>query len=331
LAAAGVGRIGVVDFDAVDRSNLHRQVLYGENDLGNPKVDAARDRLLDLNPDIEIQVHSEAIGASNAMATLANYDVIVDGTDNFPTRYLINDCCVFLGKPNVYGSIFRFDGQVSVFCAPRGPCYRCLYPAPPPPGEVPSCAEAGVLGVLPGIIGALQTAEALKLILGLGDSLAGELLLVDTLSMEMRKFAIKRDSACPVCGDAPTITSPIDYEAFCGVRIGEPEGAGIPQASVQELRARKTANGTFILLDVRDADELAISRIDPCLHIPMSQVPSRIGTLDPDAEYWVMCKTGSRGNQIAGILIDRGFSNVRNVSGGINAWAHEIDPDVLAY
>lgn len=329
LAAAGFGRLGIIDFDAVDRSNLHRQILHFDSDVGKRKVESAAEKLRQLNPDVEIEVFDEKLSSSNAMRVFERFDIIVDGSDNFPTRYLVNDACVFLQKPNVHGAIFRFEGQVSVFDARNGPCYRCLYPDPPPPGEVPSCAEAGVFGVLPGIVGCIQAAEAIKLALGLGDVLVGKLLAFEALSMDFRVYSVRKDPECKVCGLNPSVAELIDYESFCGLQ--EQQQPNIPQRSVHELRERLAASKNLVLLDVREPHELEISRIQGALHIPMAQVPFRIKEIDENREVWVICRTGNRSNQIAGILMQRGFQQVCNVAGGINAWAREIDPSLPEY
>ncbi len=329
LAAAGFGRIGIVDFDVVDRSNLHRQILHFDSDVGKRKVESAAEKLRDQNPDVRIETFDKKLSSSNAMDIIKPFDVVVDGTDNFPTRYLVNDACALLRKPNVHGAIFRFEGQVSVFDARIGPCYRCLYPDPPPPGEVPSCAEAGVFGVLPGIVGCIQAAEAIKIALSLGDLLVGKLLTFDALAMEFNSYSVSRSPSCNLCGENPTVTKLIDYESFCG--LSSTQQMTVPQASVQEVRTSLNSDSGAILLDVREPHELEISRIDGALHIPMSQVAFRIEEIDPKRDVFVICRSGKRSNQIAGILLQRGFESVWNVAGGINAWAREVDPALTEY
>ncbi|HEY1582306.1 MAG TPA: molybdopterin-synthase adenylyltransferase MoeB [Chthoniobacterales bacterium] len=330
LAAAGVGTLGLVDDDRVALSNLHRQLLHGTKDIGRAKTESARDRLTDINPEIALQLHARRFTRENAAEILQRYDLIVDGTDNFATRYLSNDVAVFAGKPNVYGSIFRFDGQMTIF-APHlgGPCYRCLFPEPPPPGEVPSCAEAGVLGVLPGIVGMLQATEAIKLILGIGDSLIGRLLHFDALKMKFREFNLRRDPDCPVCGARPTITEPIDYEMFCH---GAPDlTAAVPQIQVGELRERMTTGESFTLLDVREPFEFEMARIEGANLIPLGELPARWRELDRTRETFVLCHSGVRSERAAEYLREVGFARVANVAGGIDAWSEEVDPDVPRY
>jgi adenylyltransferase/sulfurtransferase len=330
LAAAGVGTIGIVDDDKVALSNLHRQLLHGTKDIGRPKTESARERLAEVNPKVEVRLHPCRFGSANAEEILRDYDLIVDGTDNFATRYLSNDVAVFAGKPNVYGSIFRFDGQATVF-APHlgGPCYRCLFPEPPPPGEVPSCAEAGVLGVLPGIVGTVQATEAIKLILGIGESLIGRLLHFDALKMKFREFNLRRDRECPVCGEHPTITAPIDYEMFCQ---GAPDlTAAVPQIPVRELQARMKAGRPFILLDVRETFEFEMARIAGAKLIPLGELPARYTELDRAQEIFVFCHSGVRSERAAEFLRSAGFAKVSNVAGGIDAWSEEIDPNVPRY
>lgn len=331
LAAAGVGRIGLVDADVVDASNLQRQVLYGTRDLGRPKTAAATDRLRDLNPHLDIVAHETVLDSGNALEILSGYDVVVDGSDNFPTRYLVNDACVLLGKPDVYGSIFRFDGQASVFWARKGPCYRCLFPEPPPPGLVPSCAEGGVLGVLPGIVGAIQANEAIKLILLEGEVLIGRLLLFDALAMRFQEFNLPKDPDCPVCGERPTVRELIDYQQFCGVpRVVAPSEDAV-EITPAALRARLDRGETLTLLDVRDPHELAISRIEGAQLIPLSELPARLAELDPADEIVVFCRTGVRSARAAGILARAGFGRVHNLTGGINRWADEVDGSLPKY
>lgn len=329
LAAAGVGTLGLVDFDVVDRSNLHRQVAFGARDVGRPKIDAARERLSDLNPEIKIVTHNTRITADNALSIMADYDVVVDGTDNFPTRYLINDACVLLGKPNVYGSIFRFDGQTTVFALDDGPCYRCLYPEPPPAGMVPSCADGGVLGVLPGIVGAIQASEAIKLILNLGDSLSGRLLLLDARKMIFREIRLRKNSQCPICGANPTITELIDYEAFCG---GAPRRAvpTVPVITALELKSKIDAGDDVCLLDVREPHEFEISNLGGLL-IPAGEIPARMHELDSAKEIVVLCRYGDRSAKVVELLRTSGFGRVWNLAGGINSWSDDVDSSVPKY
>ncbi len=331
LAAAGVGRIGLVDFDVVDESNLQRQILHGTSWVGKPKLASAKARLLDLNPDIVVETYETVLTSANALEVLKDYDIIIDGTDNFPTRYLVNDACVFLGKPLVYGSIFRFEGQATVFDARVGPCYRCLYPEPPPPGLVPSCAEGGVFGVLPGVIGAIQATEAIKLIIGQGEPLIGRLLLYDALSMRFRELKLRKNPTCPVCGENPTIRELIDYEAFCGVPIYEHEVRTEFDITPQELKAMLERDGRqVVLLDVREPHEWEICRLEGALLIPLRELPERLHQLDPTREYVVYCKTGARSAQATRIMQAAGL-RVRNLRGGINAWSREVDPSVPLY
>src|SRR6266481_5210127 len=328
LAAAGVGTLGIVDFDDVDLSNLQRQILHGTKDIGRGKLDSARDRLHDINPQIEIELHKCRFSSENATHLVARYDVVVDGSDNFPTRYLSNDVCVFAHKPNVYGSVFRFEGQTTVF-APHlgGPCYRCLFPEPPPPDTVPNCAQAGVLGVLPGIIGMLQAVEAIKLIVGIGESLVGRLVHFDALKVQFRELNLRRDPECPVCGENPTIFSPIDYEQFCGVRD---EGA-IPEMSPQELKRRMDAGEPFELIDVREPFEYEIARIDGAKLIPLGEIAERLDELEREQPIIAHCHSGMRSAQAVRLLQRRGFGNVYNLEGGIDAWSEQIDPNVPQY
>lgn len=327
LAAAGVGKLGLVDFDEVDLSNLQRQILHGTKDVGRKKLDSARDRLHDVNPSIEIEAHQCRLTSANALEIVSKYDLVVDGSDNFPTRYLSNDVCVFARKPNVYGSVFRFDGQSTVF-APHlgGPCYRCLFPEPPPPGSVPNCAQAGVLGVLPGIIGSIQANEAIKLILGVGEPMIGRLLHLDALKMKFREFNLRRDPQCPVCGDSPTITQPIDYEQFCGVSTNM-----IPTISVRELKQKLEARENFQLVDVREPFEHDLASIDGARLIPLGELPDRLNELDRQQLTIVHCHSGQRSAQAVGILQEAGFANVFNLEGGIARWSDEIDSDVPQY
>jgi sulfur-carrier protein adenylyltransferase/sulfurtransferase len=328
LAAAGVGTLGIVDFDDVDLSNLQRQILHGTKDIGRGKLESARDRLHDINPQIEIELHKCRFSSENASQLVARYDVVVDGSDNFPTRYLSNDVCVFAHKPNVYGSVFRFEGQTTVF-APHlgGPCYRCLFPEPPPPESVPNCAQAGVLGVLPGIIGILQAIETLKLILGIGEPLVGRLLHFDALKVKFRELNLRRDPQCPVCGENPTIFSPIDYEQFCGVR----DEGEIPEMSPHELKRRMDSGESFELIDVREPFEYEIARIDGAKLIPLGEITERLDELKREQPIVVHCHSGKRSAQAARLLQQRGFANVYNLAGGIDAWSDQIDPSVPKY
>ncbi len=333
VAAAGVGRIGLVDFDVVDESNLQRQVLHGQRSVGRPKLESARERLEDVNPHVVIETHETRLTSDNALDLVADYDLVADGTDNFPTRYLVNDACVLTGRPNVYASIFRFEGQASVFAAPGGPCYRCLYPEPPPPGLVPSCAEGGVLGILPGLLGTIQATEVIKLILGAGDPLIGRLLLVDALGMTFRTVRLQRDPACPACGDRPTITELIDYEEFCG--IGPAEGVavaeGIEEITVDEVAAALESGEDVTVLDVREPHEWQICHIEDAELLPLSELPARVHELDSSRTYYVHCKTGVRSARAIEFLQEAGFTRLKNVRGGIKAWAEEVDPSMPTY
>jgi adenylyltransferase/sulfurtransferase len=332
LAAAGVGRIGLVDYDVVDFSNLQRQVLHGTADVGRPKLQSAHDRLRAINPEVRLDLYETRLTSANALTLLEPYDVVIDGTDNFPTRYLVNDACVLLRKPNVYGSIFRFDGQASVFYPGLGPCYRCLYPEPPPPGEVPSCAEGGVLGILPGLIGCIQATEAVKLILGQGTPLVGRLLLYDALRMEFRQFKVRRNPRCPVCGDSPTIRQLIDYEQFCGVRGQEaPAPAAGAELTVEELKKRIDQGEDLFILDVRNPEEFQICRIPGSTLIPLPSLAQRLGELDAGRELIVHCKGGTRSRKAIQLLHEKGFHNLKNLTGGILAWAERIDPGMPRY
>jgi molybdopterin/thiamine biosynthesis adenylyltransferase/rhodanese-related sulfurtransferase len=328
LAAAGVGTLGIVDFDDVDLSNLQRKILHGTKDIGRGKLESARDRLHDTNPQIEIELHKCRFSSENASHLVTNYDVVVDGSDNFPTRYLSNDVCVFAHKPNVYGSVFRFEGQTTVFAPDLGgPCYRCLFPEPPPPESVPNCAQAGVLGVLPGIIGMLQAIETLKLILGIGEPLVGRLLHFDALKIKFRELNLRRDPQCPVCGENPTIFSPIDYEQFCRVRD---EGA-IPEMSPHELKRRMHAGEPFELIDVREPFEYEIARIDGAKLFPLGEITERLDELKREQPIVVHCHSGKRSAQAVRLLQQRGFANVYNLEGGIDAWSDQIDSNVPKY
>lgn len=334
LAAAGVGRIGLVDFDVVDESNLQRQVIHGTSTLGHLKVESARDRVLDINPGIQVDVYNEPFTSENAMRIAADYDILIDGTDNFPTRYLVNDLCVLTGKANVYGSIFRFEGQVSIFDARQGPCYRCLFPEPPPPGLVPSCAEGGVLGVLPGTVGTLQATEALKLILGIGTPLVGKLLLYDALAMTFDFVKLRKNPQCKVCGQNPEVTELIDYEAFCGV-----PGRGHDESSAgegwdiepKELKERIDRGEPLRLIDVREPHELEISHIAGADLIPLGQLASRLSELSSAEEIVLFCKGGTRSARALELLASAGFRRVKNLHGGINAWAREVDREQPVY
>jgi adenylyltransferase/sulfurtransferase len=335
LAAAGVGTLGIVDFDAVDVSNLQRQILHGTSDIGRSKLASAKDTLHELNPHVEIVTYEVALSSANALDLFRGYDVIVDGTDNFPTRYLVNDACVLLGIPNAYGSIFRFEGQASVFATKDGPCYRCLYPEPPPPGLVPSCAEAGVLGILPGLIGTIQATEAVKLILGVGQTLAGRFLIYDAMRMRFRELTLRKDPDCPVCGTHPTVTALIDYEQFCGVapaQGGAASGAdGTSDMTVLQLKARLDAGSRPFILDVREPTEYQINRIEGSTLIPLGELPQRYRELDPNAEIVCQCKGGVRSAKAAAFLRQQGFTNVKNLTGGIMAWVEQVDPSQPKY
>jgi adenylyltransferase/sulfurtransferase len=333
LAAAGVGRIGLVDFDVVDSSNLQRQIIHGTSTIGKLKVESARAKLVDLNPDVQVDIYNEPFTSENAMRIAADYDILLDGTDNFPTRYLTNDVAVFLGKPNVYASIYRFDGQVSVFDAKRGPCYRCLFPEPPPPGLVPSCAEGGVLGVLPGTIGTIQATEALKVLLGIGEPLIGRLLLYNALDMSFDFVKLKKNPKCRVCGADADIKELIDYEAFCGVPGHDHDdgsaGAGY-DISAEELAGRLKHNH-LRLLDVREPHELQISALPGAVNIPLGTLAARLSELDSAQDMVVFCKSGSRSTRALELLASAGFKKVKNLKGGINAWAKDVDPSLPIY
>jgi molybdopterin/thiamine biosynthesis adenylyltransferase/rhodanese-related sulfurtransferase/molybdopterin converting factor small subunit len=334
LAAAGVGRIGLVDFDVVDFTNLQRQVIHGTKDVGRKKLDSAADRMRDINPNVQIDRYEVALSSENALDILSGYDLVVDGTDNFPTRYLVNDACVLLKKPNVYGSIFRFEGQASVFGYPGGPCYRCLYPEPPPPGLVPSCAEGGVLGILPGMIGIVQATEAVKLILGIGEPLIGRLLLYDALAMRFRELKLRRNPECPACGDHPTITKLIDYQQFCGIPQHEPApAAGTRDGEIDpvEVKAKITRGDQFVLLDVREPHEYQICNIPQAKLIPLGDLPKRVNELDSAVEIVAHCKSGVRSAKAVDFLRQAGFRKVKNMTGGITAWSDKVDPTVPKY
>ena len=330
LAAAGVGTIGIVDFDVVDLTNLQRQIVHGTSTLGRPKLDSAEERLNDLNPNVRIERHETRLTSENALEILREYDVVVDGTDNFPTRYLVNDACVLLGKPNVYGSIFRFEGQASLFYAAKGPCYRCLYSEPPPPGLVPSCAEGGVLGVLPGIIGSIQALETIKWIIGAGSSLLGRLLLFDALKLRFRELELRKDPACPICGTNPSIHELIDYEAFCGIGA-EPAYNG-PEITAEELQREMSEKAAdLVLIDVREPHEWDIVHIEGARLIPLGQLPERLSELDGHAEIVTHCHHGARSMKALEILKGAGFGKVRSLAGGIDAWAERVEPGLPRY
>jgi sulfur-carrier protein adenylyltransferase/sulfurtransferase len=333
LAAAGVGEIGLVDFDQVDVSNLQRQVLYTTEDVGHPKLEAAKTRLEALNPGIRINLHSERLTSANALETLRPYDVVVDGTDNFPTRYLVNDACVLLRKPNVYGSIYRFEGQASVFDARRGPCYRCLYPEPPPPDLVPSCAEAGVLGVLPGLVGVMQATETVKLLLGVGEPLIGRLLLFDALEMRFRELRLRKNPTCALCSPTATQKTLIDYDQFCGVPApgSAPVSSGVPEVSPEDLRDELASADPPFLLDVRDPEEWEIAHLPSATLIPRGELPDRVTEIARAREVVVYCRSGSRSAQATRLLLDLGFQHVRNLRGGLLAWSERVDPSVPRY
>lgn len=335
LAAAGVGTIGLIDFDVVDYSNLQRQILHGTKDVGRKKLNSARDRIKDINPNINVVLHDAMFRSDNAIQIAEGYDIIIDGTDNFPTRYLSNDVSVFLKKPNIYGSIFRFDGQCTVF-APElgGPCYRCLYPEPPPPGMVPSCAEGGVLGVLPGVIGVIQAIEAVKLIIGVGQPLIGRLLNFDALKMEFREFKVRKDPKCPVCSANPTITELIDYDTFCGIpqaQAAEEAEPPVPEISVEELDAKLKSNAPLVLLDVREPYEWDIARLPGAKLIPLGELPSRMSELDSADEIVIYCKIGPRSAKAVRTLQKAGFAKLQNLEGGVAAWADRVDPSFPKY
>jgi len=334
LAAAGIGRIGLVDFDVVDYSNLQRQIIHGTKDVGRKKLDSAADTMLDINPHIRIDRHEVALTSENALDILKDYDIVVDGTDNFPTRYLVNDACVLLKKPNVYGSIFRFEGQSTVFAYEGGPCYRCLYPEPPPPGLVPSCAEGGVLGILPGLIGVVQATETVKLILGTGEPLVGRLLLYDALAMRFRELRLRRNPECPVCGDHPTVTKLIDYQQFCGIPHADAKiepVANLGEIEPTEVKQKIDRGDAFVLIDVRELHEYQICRIPTSKLIPLGELPKRLNELDKDAEIVAHCKSGIRSAKAVDLLKQSGFRNVRNLKGGILAWSDKVDPSVPKY
>jgi molybdopterin/thiamine biosynthesis adenylyltransferase/rhodanese-related sulfurtransferase len=332
LAAAGVGRLGLVDFDIVDFTNLQRQVTFGSDDVGKPKTEAARARLSNLNPDIQIDTFETKLTSDNALELFKDFDVIVDGTDNFPTRYLVNDASILLGKPNVYGSIFRFEGQATVFGMPEGPCYRCLYPEPPPPGLVPSCAEGGVLGVLPGIVGSIQAMETIKLLLGTGESLVGRLLLFDALAMKFRELKLRKNPNCPMCGEHRTINKLVDYYEFCGVRGEETPGPDVevPEITPRELKSRLDRGDDLYILDVREPHEFQISNLNGHL-IPLGELPRRVHELDSSREIVAHCRSGKRSAEAVDFLRKAGFRKILNLKGGILAWSEDVDPRVPKY
>jgi len=335
LAAAGIGKIGIVDFDVVDVTNLQRQVIHGTKDVGRPKIDSAAETMQDINPYLEIEKYETALSSDNALEIFGDYDVIVDGTDNFPTRYLVNDACVLLGKPNAYGSIFRFEGQATVFGHEDGPCYRCLYPEPPPPGLVPSCAEGGVLGILPAVIGSIQATEVVKLILGKGTTLSGRLLLYDAMNMKFRELKLRKNPECPLCSDNRTIHELIDYQQFCGIPQQQAEEAAqagrLPELTVTELKAKLDAEEDIFVLDVREPHEYEIAKIPGTTLIPLGQLPKRVDELEATADIIVHCKMGGRSARAQQILKDMGFSRVTNLAGGILAWSDQVDPSVPKY
>jgi len=337
LAAAGIGKIGIVDFDVVDFTNLQRQVIHSTNDVGRKKLDSAAEKMQGINPHLKIVKHETALSSENALEIFKDYDLIVDGTDNFPTRYLVNDACVLLGKPNVYGSIFRFEGQSTVFAYEGGPCYRCLYPEPPPPGLVPSCAEGGVLGILPGTIGLIQATETVKLILGIGEPLVGRLLLYDALGMRFRELKLRKNPECPVCGEHRTITKLIDYHQFCGVPSpsaaapAEETKVNEGEIEVTEVKAMLDRGDNFVLIDVREPHEYKICNIPAAKLIPLGEVPRRLHELDKNADIVIHCKSGMRSAKACGILKQAGFQHVRNMKGGILAWSDKVDPSVPKY
>ncbi len=332
LTAAGVGRIGIVDFDVVDFSNLQRQILHTTQDVGRPKLDSASDKLKALNPNVNVELHETRLSSENALQLFEKYDIIVDGTDNFPTRYLVNDACVLTGKPNVYGSIFRFEGQASIFATSEGPCYRCLYPEPPPPGLVPSCAEGGVLGILPGLVGLVQATETIKLILEKGTSLVGRLLLFDALGMKFRELKLKKDPECPVCGENATIKALIDYEEFCGIGPEvEETPTGIDEVSAKELKEELDQGQDVYILDVRNPVEYDISRIEGSHLIPLDQLLNRLNELDSARDIVAHCRTGARSAKAIEMLQEAGFRKLRNLKGGVLAWADDVDPTMPKY
>ena len=331
LAAAGVGTLGIVDFDVVDYTNLQRQIIHTTADVGRKKLDSAADKLKAINPFLNLRTFETKLTSENALELFSEFDIIADGTDNFPTRYLVNDACVLTGKPNVYGSIFRFEGQASVFATEEGPCYRCLYPEPPPPGLVPSCAEGGVLGILPGLVGVMQATEVIKLILGKGEPLIGRLLLIDALGMKFRELKLRKNPDCPVCGKHPTVTKLIDYQEFCGIRGEEkPVETGIPEMTVEELKRRLDAGENLFVLDVREPHEYQICNIGGHL-IPLGDLPNRVNELDSSREIVAHCRSGVRSAKAVNFLQQAGFKKVHNLAGGILAWADRVDPKMPKY
>jgi len=332
LAAAGVGRLGIVDFDVVDFTNLQRQIIHDTNDVGRLKIESAKDTIADINPNVEVVAYETRLTSENALDIFRDYDIVADGTDNFPTRYLVNDACVLLGKPNVYGSIFRFEGQATVFYAKEGPCYRCLYPEPPPPGMVPSCAEGGVLGVLPGIVGSIQALETIKLILGRGRTLIGRLLLFDALELKFRELKLRKNPECPVCGAHPTVTQLLDYEQFCGIRGEEhvPE-TKVPEITAPEVKKMMDERKPFVLVDVREPHEFQICRIPGSTLIPLGDVPKRMHELSSADEIVVHCRSGMRSAQAVELLMKAGFRKIHNLKGGVLAWADQVDPTMPKY
>ena len=332
LAAAGVGRLGIVDFDVVDFTNLQRQIIHDTSDVGRLKIESAKDTIADINPNVEVVAHETRLTSENALDIFRDYDIVADGTDNFPTRYLVNDACVLLGKPNVYGSIFRFEGQATVFYAKEGPCYRCLYPEPPPPGMVPSCAEGGVLGVLPGIVGSIQALETIKLILGKGRTLIGRLLLFDALDLKFRELKLRKNPECPVCGAHPTVTQLLDYEQFCGIRGEEhvPE-TNVPEITAPEVKKMMDERKPFVLVDVREPHEFQICRIPGSTLIPLGDVPKRMHELSSADEIVVHCRSGMRSAQAVDLLMKAGFRKIHNLKGGVLAWADQVDPTMPKY
>ena len=331
LAAAGVGRLGMVDFDVVEFSNLQRQIIHTTHDIGRSKLTSAREKLEAINPHVKVEAHEIRLSSENALDLFRDYDVIADGTDNFPTRYLVNDACILTGKPNVYGSIFRFEGQASVFGVPGGPCYRCLYPEPPPPGLVPSCAEGGVLGILPGIVGTIQATEAIKLLLGIGRSLVGRLLLFDALELNFREVRLRPDPGCSICGEHRSIDRLIDYGQFCGLGQTEVEEEEVVEVTATQLHEELEAGRELVVLDVRNPYEIDICRIEGSVVIPLPELLNRVDELDPDKEMVVHCRSGARSATAIQQLQGRGFSKMRNLQGGILAWAQDVDPSLQAY
>ena len=332
LAAAGIGKLGIVDFDVVDFTNLQRQVIHGTSDVGRPKLHSARETIQEINPNVEVATYETRLTSENALDIIREYDIVADGTDNFPTRYLVNDACVLLGKPNVYGSIFRFEGQASVFYAKEGPCYRCLYPEPPPPGLVPSCAEGGVLGVLPGIIGCIQALQTIKLVLGKGQTLVGRLLLFDALNLKFRELKLRKNPECSICGADPTITELIDYEEFCGIR-GEEHvtPSKVPEITPLEVKKMEDEQRPFVLIDVREPHEFQICRIPGSKLIPLGEVPRRMHELNSADDIVVHCRSGMRSAQAVEFLMKSGFRKIHNLKGGILAWSDQVDPSVPKY